>query len=66
MRNSLYERKEGESEATPWPESIQILVNINSLGSVTSTRRQFTRKLLIKSHQRQKYRIDNSRITERT
>lgn len=47
------EREEEESEATPWPESILILVNINRLGSVTSTHGHFTRRLLIKSHQRQ-------------
>lgn len=32
----MCEQEENESEA-PWPESILILVNINRLGSVTST-----------------------------
>lgn len=61
---SLYEREEGESEATPWPESILILVNINRLGSVTSTHEHFTRRLLIKTHQRQKCRINNREIID--
>lgn len=64
MRNSLCEREE-EREATPWPESILILVNINRLGSVTSTHGHLTRTLLIKSHQRQKYRMNNNRITNK-
>lgn len=65
MRNSSSEREEEKREATPWPESILILVNINRLGSVTSTHRHFTRTLLIKSHQRQKYKINNSTITNK-
>lgn len=48
-------------KATPWPESILILVNINRLGSVTSTHGHSRRRLLIKSHQRQKYRINKRR-----
>lgn len=64
MRNSLCEREE-EREATPWPESILILVNINRLGSVTSTHGHLTRRLLIKSHQRQKYRMNNNKITNK-
>ena len=31
------EREEEESKVTLWPESILVLVNINRLGSVTST-----------------------------
>lgn len=66
MRNSLCEGEEEEREATPWPESILILVNINRLGSVTSTHGHLTRRLLIKSPQRQKYRMNNNKITKKT
>lgn len=37
MRNSLWRTEEAESEATPWPESIPILVNINKLSCYIHT-----------------------------
>lgn len=53
------------SEATLWPESIVILVNINGLRSVTSTNTRTVQKRTIDQipPKAKKYRIQSSKIT---